>query len=268
MNRKRILRWIRWLALVYGLVGIIIFYVQGYFFFQATPLRIDHQYNFSIPFREVNLAYTREQNLNIIQFETEKPVRGVVLYFHGNRKNISWYARFAPMFTAHGYEVWMIDYPGYGKSTGKITEEILFDYASQLYKLAGKKFSQDSIIIFGKSMGTGIATQLASHVSSKRLILETPYYSLSSVASHFFPIYPMEQMTRVKIPLWEYLQEVKAPVSILHGTADRVVPYSNAERLKPYLKNGDEFITIQGGSHSNLRKFPLFNQKVDSLLKN
>jgi alpha-beta hydrolase superfamily lysophospholipase len=152
---------------------------------------------FHSPYREVNLDYTSKENLNIIQFETDKPLRGVVLYFHGNRKNISWYARFAPMFTEQGYEVWMIDYPGYGKSTGKITAEKLFDYASQLYKLADNRFGTDSIIIFGKSIGTGIAAELASKVNCKRVILETPYYSLSSVASRFFPIYPMEQMTRV-----------------------------------------------------------------------
>jgi len=266
IDKRRVKKWLTILLLGYGLFGIIIYYLQDYFLFQATPLRRDHQYDFSTPFREVNIDYTNTQNLNIIQFETDKPSRGVVLYFHGNRKNISWYARFAPMFTEMGYEVWMIDYPGYGKSTGEITAETLFDYASQLYKLAGKKFGADSIIIFGKSIGTGIAAELASRVSCKRVILETPYYSLSSVAARFFPIYPMEQMTRVNIRTWEYFQEIKAPVSILHGTSDIVISYHNASRLKPLMKPSDEFITIPGGGHSNLRKFPLFEQKIDSLL--
>ncbi len=143
INKQKIKKWVTISLLLYGILGILIYYLQEYFLFQATPLRKDHQYNFSEPFREVNLNYTQTQNLNIVQFETEKPIRGVVLYFHGNRKNISWYARFAPMFTDHGYEVWMIDYPGYGKSTGKITEETLYDYASQLYKLAAKKYSAE-----------------------------------------------------------------------------------------------------------------------------
>ncbi len=266
-DRKRIKKWLTIILLVYGLLGILIYYLQDYFLFQSTPLRRDHQYNFSMPFREVNLDYTATQNLNIIQFETARPLRGVVLYFHGNRKNISWYARFAPMFTEMGYEVWMIDYPGYGKSTGQITEANLFDYASQLYKLANKKYGADSIIIFGKSIGTGIAAELASTVPCKRVILETPYYSLSSVAARFFPIYPMEQMTRVNIRTYEYLPQIKSPVSILHGTADKVITYNNANRLKPLMKPGDEFITIPGGGHSNLRKFPLFQKKIDSLLQ-
>ena len=266
-NWKKTKKWGTILLLIYGIIGILIYYLQDYFLFQATPLRRDHQYNFSQPYREVNLDYTSKENLNIIQFETDKPLRGVVLYFHGNRKNISWYARFAPMFTEQGYEVWMIDYPGYGKSTGKITAEKLFDYASQLYKLANKRAGSDSIIIFGKSIGTGIAAELASKVNCKRVILETPYYSLSSVASRFFPIYPMEQMTRVNILTWEYLPLIKAPVSMFHGTSDKVISYRNASRLIPLMKPGDEFITIPGGGHSNLRKYPLFTEKIDSLLR-
>jgi len=267
IDKKRIWKWLRISLLLYGLFGIAIYYLQDYFLFQSTPLRRDHQYDFPMPFKEVNIDYSSTQNLNIIQFETAKPARGVVLYFHGNRRNISWYARFAPMFTEQGYEVWMIDYPGYGKSTGQITEAALFDYASQLYKLAGKKYGADSIIIFGKSIGTGIAAELASTVSCKRVILETPYYSISSVAARFFPIYPMEQMTRVDIRTFEYFPLIKAPVSILHGTADRIISYNNAGRLRPLMKPGDEFITIPGGGHSNLRKFPSFEHKIDSLLQ-
>lgn len=265
--RSNILKWTRLVILIYALLGILVYYLQDYFFFQSLAVQQSHHYNFSIPYREVNIAYSQNENLNIVQFETNKPVKGVVLYFHGNRKNIGWYAGFAPMFTVLGYEVWMPDYPGYGKSTGKITEDKLYSYSLQLYKLAAKKFSADSIIIFGKSMGSGLATYLASNVACKRVILETPYYSLSSVAQHFFPIYPMEQMTRVKIPSWEYLKQVTEPVTIFHGTDDMIVPYSNAQKLIPYLKPTDEFITIKGGSHNNLRNFPVFTSTIDSLLK-
>jgi pimeloyl-ACP methyl ester carboxylesterase len=265
--RKKAFRWMRWTLLLYAGLGILVYYLQDYFFFQSLAVNRSHRYNFSIPYREVNIPYSEQENLNIIQFETNKPVKGVVLYFHGNRKNIGWYAGFAPMFTAHGYEVWMPDYPGYGKSTGKITEEKLYHYTIQLYKLAAKKFSADSIIVFGKSMGSGLATYLASNAACKRVILETPYYSLSSVAQHFFPIYPMEKMTRVKIPSFEFIQQVNEPVSIFHGTDDMIVPYSNAQKLRPFLKPTDEFITIEGGTHNDLRKYPLFHKKIDSLLK-
>ncbi len=206
--------------------------------------------------------------MNIVQFLVpDSTKRGVVLYFHGNKKNISWYAKYAPRFTGHKYEVWMIDYPGFGKSTGPLTEEILYAYAQQLYKLARIQYEPDSIIIYGKSMGTGIAANLASQQPCKALLLETPYYSLSSVASHYFPIYPMEQMTKIKIPAHEYIRHVMAPITIFHGTDDWLIPLTNAKRLQPYLKPADEFIIIEEGSHNNLARYPLFLRKLDSVLE-
>jgi uncharacterized protein len=221
---------------------------------------------FPIPHKEINIPYDDTSNVNIIQFTTTTAAKGVVLYFHGNRKNIAWYAKYAPNFTKNGYEVWMIDYPGYGKSTGPLTEQRLYAYAEQLYKLAVTRFAKDSIILYGKSMGTGIAAWLASRKNCKELILETPYYSITSLSAHYFPIYPVSRMIHYKIPSYEYLQQVIVPVTIFHGTADGVIPYSNAEKLKPFLKPADKFITIAGGSHNDLNDYPLFHQKLDSLL--
>jgi len=268
MQKKKIKRLIQWGLILYGLGGIALYYLQDYFFFQRVPLTKEYEYEFGVPYKEVNLAFDKLSNINIIQFPgTQRPDRGVVLYFHGNRKNISWYARHAPVMTKNGYAVWMIDYPGYGKSTGKLEEEVLYAYALQMYKLARKKYSTDSIILYGRSMGTGIAAHLASHQPAKRLILETPYYSFATVGAHFFPIYPMERMINIKLPTYEYLPEVHMPISIFHGTNDWIIPYSNSKRLEPLLKKGDEFITIEGAGHNNLSEYPLFQNKLDSLLK-
>ena len=267
MQKKNIKRWFQWGLILYGLTGIAIYYLQDYFFFQRIPLSTEYRYEFGVPYNEVNLTFNKLSNINIIQFpSTGSPDRGVVLYFHGNRKNISWYARHAPAMTKNGYAVWMIDYPGYGKSTGKLEEEVLYAYALQMYKLARKKYSADSITLYGRSMGTGIAAHLASHQPAKRLILETPYYSFASVGAHFFPIYPMERMINIKLSTYEYIPNVHMPISIFHGTKDWIIPYSNSKRLEPLLKKGDEFITIKGAGHNNLSEYPLFQSKLDSLL--
>jgi len=267
MNRKRVFKWVKVILIIYCLVGIALYYLQDMILFHPVALNRDHEYHFNIPYKEMNIPYTENSNINIIQFQkTADSTKGVVLYFHGNKKNISWYAPYPPDFTKHGYEVWMIDYPGYGKSTGKFTEQLLYDWALQLYKLARARFPKDSIIIYGKSMGTGIAAELASVRDCKALILETPYYSMSSLMSTYAPIYPVERMIHYKIPTWEYLQNVTAPVTIFHGTNDWTIPYRNAKRLQPFLKVSDQFVTIQNGSHNDLHKSPLFRQKLDSIL--
>ena len=266
MKKKKITRWLSIALMLYCLIGIGIYYGQDKIMFKPETVAADYNYNFHDRYKEVNIPYTTGININIVQFTTDSTPKGVVLYFHGNMRNISRYAHHAPTFTKNGYEVWMIDYPGYGKSTGKFTEKELYDWALTFYKLARARFAPDSIILYGRSLGTGIATQLASVRNCKRLILETPYYSFPSIAGTYFPIYPVERLIWLKIPTWQYMQQVTDPITIFHGTDDGVIRYSNGSRLKPYLKTGDEFITIEDGSHNNLGDYPQYQQKMDSIL--
>jgi hypothetical protein len=163
--------------------------------------------------------------------------------------------------------VLMIDYPGYGKSTGKLTEKKLYDWAMVAYKIAISRYPVEKIIIYGKSMGTGIAAQLASVRDCKRLILETPYYDFPSVINTYLPIYPVRLMLHYKLPTYEYIQTIQSPITIFHGTNDWTVRYKNSKRLKKFLKTGDELITIKGGSHNNLYTYPETVYKLDSLLQ-
>ncbi|MBE7173862.1 MAG: alpha/beta fold hydrolase [Williamsia sp.] len=264
---KKIFRWTKVLIILYCIVGFAIYYFQDYFLFHPVPLARNHRYDFTIPHREVNIPYDAASNLNIVQFAAAgSPARGVILYFHGNKKNISWYASRVPALTKWGYEVWMIDYPGFGKSTGRLTEPRLYEYANQLYKLARTRFEKEKILVYGRSMGTGIAAYLASRRDCRRLILETPYYSMHALMSHYLPIYPVSRMIHYRLPTFEYLPKVLAPVTIFHGTSDGVIPYSNAKQLQPLLKHADQFITVEGGSHNDLDKFPQMQQALDSLL--
>ena len=159
----------------------------------------------------------------------------------------------------------MIDYPGYGKSTGKRSEKTLYEDALNFYKIAISKVSAEHIIIYGKSLGTGIAAQLASVRDCKRLILETPYYSMDALAKHYFFIYPVMPMTKYTLPTYQHFEYIKAPVCIFHGTKDAVIPYKHATWLKE-KKTGTELITIEGGKHNNLNEFGLYQHKLDSLL--
>lgn len=266
---KRTVKWFKIISLVYVIGGIALYFLQDRILFHPVSLTKNHRYNFPEKHDDINIRVNDISNLNIVRFfSTDTITKGIVLYFHGNKKNISWYAGYSPYFTRHGYEVWIMDYPGFGKSTGKLTEDNLYTWASYIYKFALSKFPADSIIIYGKSMGTGIAAQLASKQNCKRLILETPYYDFPSVIKHYLPFYPVNRMIHYKIPTYRYLMNTQVPVTIFQGTDDRLVTYSNTIRLKPFLKPGDEFMTIEGGTHNDLFSFKQTIQKLDSLLKN
>ncbi|CAN5576394.1 alpha/beta fold hydrolase [soil metagenome] len=268
--KKKIGKWFTVILMLYVVMGVLLYFFQNKLLLHPEPLPQDHAYTFNMPFEEKKVLYDSSTLFDIVCFKPSKDSlkRGAVIYFHGNMNNIEYYAHFAKNFTKHGYEVWMMDYPGYGKSTGAINEALLYTEADEVYKMvSAAKFPADSIIIYGKSLGTGIATQLASRRNCKKLILESPYYSIPEVAEHYAWMYPVEWMSEFKIPTHEYIQKVVAPVTIFHGTEDATIPHSNTEKLKPFLKPIDEVISIEGGGHNDLNDFPLMKKKLDSLLK-
>ena len=267
MNTSIVARWLKIFIIIYCLIGIAIYYAQDYLILLPTPLPRDYAYSFDLPFQELNIPYNNESNINIVQFHTaDSTEKGVILYFHGNRKNITRYRRFVPYFTKSGYEVWMIDYPGYGKSTGKFSEKMVYEWSLIMYNLARKKYSPGEIVIYGKSLGTGIATQLASIRNCRYLMLETPYYSMPAVFGYYAPLYPVNQMIRHRFPTYEYIKKVTDPIVIFHGTDDGVIPYRHAKKLKPLIKKTDLLVTLEGGAHNNLFTFPAVPGVIDSLL--
>lgn len=290
MKRKTIFRVVKILLLTYAVIGIAIYYLQDNIFFHPEPLPENHTFKFAGNFRELNIPYNSSSVMNVVQFypdsvrglevdsiearrnkaadstgRSTNSSKGVVLYFHGNKENIERYAPAASLFTRQGYEVWMIDYPGFGKSTGRFTEQNLYDWALTFYKLARARFQPQEIVIYGKSFGTGIATQLASVRDCRYLLLEAPYYSFPSLVDNYLPIYPSERLMHFKIPTWQFMQKVTAPILIFHGTGDWTIPIRNAKRLLPYLKASDQFVTINGGKHNDLTSYPVMKNKLDSL---
>jgi uncharacterized protein len=160
----------------------------------------------------------------------------------------------------------MIDYPGFGRSTGKLTTANMKLQAEHLYLLARSHYTPQNILIYGKSMGTGPASDLAAHYGCRHLVLETPYFSLSSLAAHYAPILPIRWLIDVDFNNGESLKKVHATVTIFHGTADETVPYGNAAKLKAALKSTDQFITIEGGRHNGLADSITYQQEMKSIL--
>ena len=268
LNKRRIFGWIKVVLLIWASVGIALFYLQDKFLFHPQKLDAGYQFKFKGHFEEINIPFNDIDTMNLVKFLPDKiPAKGVVIYYHGNMKNVEHYATFAEPFLKLGYEVWMEDYPGFGKSTGFITEQKLYEQALQVKKMADLKFHSDSIIIYGKSLGTGIAANVASRTKAKMLILETPYYSIPSLFSSYAFMYPTEMMSNYKIPTHTFLEDVTYPIIILHGTNDGVIPYRCAKKLSAVLKPIDKFITIENATHNNLNATPEYFNAIDSLLK-
>src|SRR5687767_12391770 len=112
-HSKRIIRRIVITVLtVYLCGGLLLYLVQDQLIFHPQSLPKDHRFSFAQSFEEMNLPYGKE-NLNIVKFKTTGPRKGIVLFFHGNMKNMEHYKQYPPLFTKNGFDIWMIDYPGF-----------------------------------------------------------------------------------------------------------------------------------------------------------
>ncbi len=267
-NKKKIVAWTKIIIITYCSIGIILFYLQDIFIFLPEKLETGHVFKFDFPFEEVSVPVNREDTISLLKFLPDGNDRkGVVIYYHGNKKNVEHYAVHSKIFTKNGYEVWMPDYPGYGKSRGVRTEQKLYNQAMIIRNMAAGKFSADSTIVYGRSLGSGIAAYVASMSHCKHLVLETPYYSIPALLNSFTYIYPASYMSKYNIPTGKYLLDVEEPVSVFHGRNDWIIPYRCAAMLKKCLKAGDEFVTIDDGSHNNLATKELYRQKIEAILK-
>ena len=255
------------LIVIYFAVGFLLYYLQGWLLFHPKKMDRTEAWYFPYRFQESDVPYNATDTFNLVRFLTKTPPRGVVLYLHGNRENIGRYAPYTPLFTDAGYEVWMPDYPGFGKSTGTRSEALINLQAEIAFRLASKQVAAENIIVYGKSMGTGPASHVAAKFQVGKLILETPYTSIPDLMKRFAPIYPTKLLSQYQFPVLENVRRLPhTEILILHGTNDQLIPFSMAESIKAGIKPTDRLVGIPDGEHNNLADFPLFRSSIQAFL--
>lgn len=243
---------------VYAIAYLAFFLVEDRFIFFSESLPQNHVFEFNQNFKEYFIKTDSGDSLNALLFKTDEPSRGLILYFHGNADNLQRWGNYAIDFTQLGFDILMVDYRGYGKSSGKPNEAILYKDAQVVSDWAKENIDYKNLIIYGRSLGTAVASKLAATVNPEVLILETPFDKINSVLYGFTSTYKLSNVNHIK--------EVTCPIVIIQGTEDWVVPLRSAERLKPFLKKDDRFVLIEGGSHNNLRDFKLYHETLKSIL--
>ncbi|MGE0562001.1 MAG: alpha/beta hydrolase [Flavobacteriales bacterium] len=247
-------------------LGIALYVFQERLIFHPLKLSQKHLFKFEPTFTEINYTTEDGKTINALLFKTNLKTKGIVYYHHGNADNLEYWGARAIDFTSRGYDVLMYDYRGFGKSTGKVkNEKMIMADALMIYKKLLYDYKERDIIIYGTSLGTGIATRLAHENNPKILILETPYFNFYDVSKFHYPYLPNSILLHYKFKINKLLPEIKIPVYIFHGTEDETVPYNSSERLVLLSKN-TELITIKNGSHSNLNTFHVYHEKLSEIL--
>jgi len=264
---KKALLWIAGICVVLyvGICSFFYFY-QEHLLFPATRVTASHRYNFPIPYSEYRIKTTDGNILDGYLFKTPN-AKGLVFYLHGNSGNVQNWSRAVANYTGLGYDAFILDYPGYGKSTGHLTSlHQFFDAVQTAYDTLKHAYPENHIVIMGYSMGTGPAAWLASNNHPEKLILLAPYYSLGDMALRRYPFLPVF-ILKYPVNTYEYIPHVSAPITIFHGDRDEVIYYGSSVKLKPYLKPGDTLITLKGQTHEKFDDNKVYMDDVSTILK-
>ncbi|MDQ4140640.1 MAG: lysophospholipase [Bacteroidota bacterium] len=251
-----------------GLILLVVVYtLQDRLIFFPEKLPRDYVFSFTNPFQEVFLKTPDGAEIHALHFRAKTP-KGVILYFHGNAGSLRSWGDLSEDFLPHNYDVFLVDYRGFGKSTGIRTEAALHQDAQLVYQHLIKEYPENKIIVFGRSIGTGIAVPVAAQNRPKCLILETPFFNFADVAKTHYSFLPVTLLLKYTFRSDEWIVKVNCPIYIFHGTADNVVPYPSGEKLARLAKPAKtQFITIPNGGHNNLSNFRQYQLALQGILQ-
>ena len=254
------------------LFSLYILLIIGFYFFQEKvifrpkKLAKNYTYTFDKEFEEINLTTDDNSIINALHFKVKNP-KGIILYYHGNKGNLKRWGPMVSPFTDYGYDVFVMDYRGFGKSNGERNEKNLYSDAQLCYKYVNQFFDEENITIYGRSLGGTFATYTASQNNPKQLILEAPFYNLIDLSKRKFSFLPYKNLLRYKFKSNEFMVNIKCPITIFHGDEDRLIPLKSGQKLyEASNKNHAELVIIKHGTHHNLMTFDLYKEKIASLL--
>jgi fermentation-respiration switch protein FrsA (DUF1100 family) len=188
----------------------------------------------------------------IAWFARAAPGRPTILYFHGNAGNLANRSERIRKYLSRGLGVFMMSYRGYSGSTGRPTERNNVADAKRAYEALIKEgVPPESIILYGESLGSGVAVQLAAVQPVAGLVLDAPYTSIVDVAAGAYPWLPVRPFLLDRYDTLRHLPAVEAPVLVVHGEADEVIPVAMGRAVYAAAKGPKEIVTFPGAGHSD-----------------
>jgi alpha-beta hydrolase superfamily lysophospholipase len=234
--------------------------------FFPERLSQDHHFSFIQNFEEIFIRTTEGITLHSILFKADKPKR-VIFYLHGNAGSLNSWGAVAGVYTDLNYDVFMLDYRGYGKSEGSIkNEQQLINDVQIAYDSLKSRYDENKIIVLGYSIGTGLAARVASVNHPRLLILQAPFYNLRDLAKNLYPIIPTF-ILKYKFETNKHIQKCAMPVVLFHGDQDEIIYHNSSVKLKTFLKKDDVLITLKGEGHNGMSSNSQYLFEIKKLLE-
>ena len=250
---------LKWLLIVvltgYACGLVVLFFAQRSFLFPIPTAERTTPQAAGFPEAQEHVLTTADGEKVIVWHVPAKPGHPVILYFQGNGDFLAgFFGRFRDV-VADGTGIVALSYRGYAGSSGQPSEYGLLQDASAAYAFTTARYSADSIVVWGFSLGTGVAVALAADRPVGRVILEAPYTSISDVAASAFWFAPVRLLMRNQFRSDERIARVKAPLLVMHGALDPTIPVAFGERLFALANEPKRFVRLARGGHNDLDNF-------------
>lgn len=266
---KYVQRGILILGSIYAVACALIFYFQEKMLFHPEEVPKTTSYSYDQEFTETfyEVASGIEINTLLFKADSASSKQKLVFYIHGNSENLTTAGGVASTYTEQGYDCFVYDFRGFGKSDGVIDSEAsLFADAQILYSKLVPEYGEENIIIVGYSIGSGIAAWVASKNEPSKLVLQAPYFSMKDMMSINYPYLP-KFLLRYPLATNERLKETKCPIFIFHGDKDESISYSSSVKLKKEVKEID-LTRLVGLGHTGFSKSSVYQSKLTEILSN
>jgi uncharacterized protein len=251
-----VLKWLVAIASIGYLGGLaVLYFAQRSLIFPAPQTVRTSPEAAGFPEAEEHLLTTADGEKVIVWHVAARPGHPVVLYFHGNGDHLAgFFGRFRELIS-DGTGIVALSYRGYAGSTGQPSEAGLLQDAAAAYAFTTALTSEDRIVVWGFSLGTGVAVALAAEHPVGKLILEAPYTSIADVAATLFRFVPVRWLIRDSFHSDARIGRVTAPLLIMHGARDFTIPIGFGERLFALAHEPKQFVRFPEGGHDNLGNY-------------
>lgn len=238
---------------LYGALLGTLYLRQEALIFPGTPLAEDHRFVFDVPFEEFSVP-VEGATLNALLFRQPQP-RGLVFFLHGNAGNLQSWTTGVDFYQRVNYDMFIFDYRGYGKSTGRIESEAqLFEDVQRAWAFIAPRYTGKPVVVYGRSLGTALAVELARKVDPALLVLVSPYISMQALARREYPYVPAE-LLRYPLRSDAMIADVDGPVLLMHGSEDMTIPPSHSRSLKTMRPGQTQLLIVEGAAHDNIHQF-------------
>ena len=242
------------------------YFLQDRILFHPEKLPKDYRFEFTNDFEEINLTTEDGEVLNGLLFKVDNS-KGLVVFYHNHSGNIEHWSRFALFMNKFDYDVLLMDYRGFGKSTGKFNEQSLLGDSILWYNYALDRYDEESMSIYGRGIGATFATYVASKNKPKRLCLESPFFNINYAAKAHYPYLPTKLLSRYKFETNKYIVDVNCKIYIFHGELNKLVRFKNSEKLYEISKHNIELFLIPDANHYNLISNTFYLNKMTEICK-